>query len=468
MKVYAAFFLPFVKIELHKILLCVVRTMKAEYTCSRCLKDFTSNAKFERHSQRKNPCKPSKAVETILKANPVIETVKDATGSFRKNSLEMNKKIKKEDRKNQGIFFTPKKARDLVFEVLNGLHATPKNILEPSFGSGEFLQDVKEKYPSASITGVELNEELYKSVKIGGVNTVHANFLKYESKSKFDLILGNPPYFLIKEKNKNCMVGRPNIYVAFLYKCLESHLEDDGYLAFVLPTSLFNCSYYEPMRKYIYEKCMIHFVKELDVKYYQTQQDTMLIVLQKKKDPEHKYIFQRSGNIYISPMAKDLSDLVSGTKTLDELGFDVKTGEVVWNQEKEKLSSEPGTLLIYNTNIVDCELRLNNIQDSKNEKKQYIKNFHKTPITQPAILVNRGYGNVFAFNFVFVQNQTFYAENHVNMILARTKEAEKMFPLIIDSFQNTLTKMFVDSYIGNGAISASELHKVLPIFLPDH
>jgi tRNA1(Val) A37 N6-methylase TrmN6 len=440
--------------------------MKTEYTCSICLKDFSSKTQYERHNKRKRPCKASKTVKQILQEIPIVETIRDAEGSFRQNSLEMNKKIKRETRKKEGIFFTPKKARDLLFDVLNKCNVNPKKILEPSFGSGEFLFDIKTRYPYSKITGIELNETLFKSSKeTDGMELVCQNFLTYSSSNTFDLIVGNPPYFLIKEKNKECMVGRPNIYVAFLYKCIEEHLEKDGYLAFVLPTSLFNCSYYEPMRKYIYQNCTIHFVKELDVKYYQTEQDTMLLVLQKKVDPLHKFIFQRSGNIYISPQADDLAELVNNTKTLDELGFDVKTGEVVWNQQKEKLVDKGGVPLIYNSNITNCTLTLNNLKDTKKEKKQYIKDFHKKPISQPAILVNRGYGNVFAFNFVYVNNITFFAENHINMILARRKEAEEMFPLIVKSFKNPLTKKFVESFVGNGAISASELHKVLPIFL---
>lgn len=443
--------------------------MKTEYTCAICLKDFSSKAQYERHNKRKRPCKASKTVKQILQENPIVETIRDAEGSFRQNSLEMNKKIKRETRKANGIFFTPKKARDLVFDVLNKCGVNPEYILEPSFGSGEFLSDMKLRYPLSKITGVELNETLYKSFKpLENIELVHQDFLTYTSSKLFDLIIGNPPYFLIKEKNSNCMVGRPNIYVAFLYKCLEQHLKENGYLAFVLPTSLFNCSYYEPMRKYIYKNCTIKYVKELDVKYYQTEQDTMLLVLQKKIDPSHRFIFERSGNIYISPQSEELTELVKNTKTLDELGFDVKTGEVVWNQEKDKLVEEGGVPLIYNTNITNCELTLNNLKDTKKEKKQYIKGFHKKPISQPAILVNRGYGNVFAFNFVYVNNMTFFAENHINMILARTKEAEAMFPQIVESLKNSLTKKFVECFVGNGAISASELHKILPIFLLDH
>ena len=271
--------------------------------------------------------------------------------SFSEISNKLNKTLSKEIRKSQGIFFTPKKARDLLFD---NLHIKPQHILEPSFGSGEFIDDACIKYPDATITGVEYNDTIFKTYKNPKATLIHHDFMTYTSDTKFDCIIGNPPYFVIKDKNPKCMVGRPNIYIAFLYKCLEIHLSDDGYLGFVLPTSLYNCSYYEPMRKYIYEHCTIHFVKTLDVKYYETAQDTMLIILQKKKDRRHKYIFKRNKSLYITPYYKALENIVKNTKTISELGLCVKTGSIVWNQEKKKLvdSEKDSILLIYNTNIV--------------------------------------------------------------------------------------------------------------------
>jgi hypothetical protein len=377
--------------------------------------------------------------------------------SFRELSNILNKKLSKNDRKNQGIFFTPKKARDLLFEKLD---FTPNNILEPSYGSGEFIEDAMIKFPNSNITGIEFNETIFKSYKNTNKNItlIHDDFMNYKSDTKFDCIIGNPPYFVIKDKNPLCMKGRPNIYVAFLYKCLEIHLSDKGILAFVLPTSLYNCSYYEPMRKYIYDKCSILFVETLDVKYYETGQDTMLIVIKKEKDISHKYFYKN----YITPYYKELNELVKGTTTIKELGLFVKTGDVVWNQEKEKLSDK-GTLLIYSTNLVDGTLVLDNINSK--EKKQYIKGFKKSPIKGKAILVNRGYGNAtYKFNYVYVDLKEFYAENHVNMILPKNIDSEKNLDLVKKSFDDPRTSEFIQKFVGNGAMSKTEIETILPIF----
>jgi type I restriction-modification system DNA methylase subunit len=417
-------------------------------TCPKCLKTFTQLSQYERHEKKKIPCASEQPQQLVNQEDP-----------FRLNSLKLNKQIPLQNRKEQGIYFTPRPARELIYA---NLKTHPKSVLEPSFGSGEFLEDIKQRFPQAKLTGVELNETLYKTNKLEG-NFINADFLKTDFQEQFDLIIGNPPYFITKDKNPSCMNGRPNIYVAFLYKCLTQHLTKGGTLAFVLPTSLYNSSYYEPMRKYIAKNCTITFLQSLDVKYYQTAQDTMVLILENNPDPTKAFILERNDCFFLTPHKKQLQSLLQGTTTLKVLGFQVKTGDVVWNQEKENLTSKEGTLLIYSSNIVDSTLVLDNLQGS--EKKQYIKGYKKTPQTGPTILVNRGYGNVFSLNFTLVENKTFYAENHVNMIIPTTEAAKNHIETVISSLKKKQTQEFIELFVGNGALSKTELESVLPIFV---
>lgn len=376
---------------------------------------------------------------------------------FRESSNYFNQELSKETRQSYGVFFTPKTARERIFEILEKNKVSPTSALEPSFGSGEFLDDLYEKYPDAKIYGVELLESMYEKYQ-DRPNIVNSDFLEYESEP-VDLIVGNPPYFSVKEKKPECMTGKGNIYILFLYKCLTQHLKKDGVLAFVLPTSLYNSSYYEPCRQYIASYTTILALEDLDVKYYDTTQKTMLLVLKKKVTRTKPYIFQQSGNTYITPYYKELKALVKNTKTLKELGYAIKTGEVVWNQNKELLSDE-GDLVIYTTNLVDNKLVLNNL--GKN-KKQYITGF-KRPVTKgPAILVSRGYGNSYRFSFVKVGDIEFYGENHINVIYP--VEPTCSIDKIEKSFQDERTLKFIQYFVGNGALSKTELETILPIFL---
>ena len=375
---------------------------------------------------------------------------------FNTNSSSLNKSLSKDTRKSEGIFFTPYSARKRLFDVLDSMDISPRTILEPSFGSGEFLVDLAKKYPGASIYGVEKNETLFNSVSTS-TTLYNQDFLTYSS-DPVDLIVGNPPYFTVKTKQPECMVGRGNIYIQFLYKCLTQHLTPDGILAFVLPTSLYNSSYYEPCRTYIAQTKTILHLETLDVTYYETSQPTILIVIKNCK-MNNDYVFRYLGNTYITPFYKELYALVKNTTTLKQLGFSVKTGDVVWNQEKDKLSNE-GTLVIYTSNIIDNKLVLGNLTG---EKKQYITNFKNKPTKGPAILVSRGYGNSYRFSYAIVDDIEFHGENHINVISCETRDASNHINKVKKSFESENTMLFIKYFVGNGALSKTELEN-LPIF----
>lgn len=438
------------------------------FVCDTCRREFTKNVGLQKHKQRKTPCKAS-SVDSVPS---LPNSVEDA--EFREASKKFNASLTKEVRQEQGIYFTPKKARDVLFTKLTELGVNPATILEPSFGTGEFLLDAKRLYPDAKLLGVEKNETLFKSLVCPDAELTCGDFLEWSGSA--DLILGNPPYFVVnnsdltpkekKEFNKKyseALTGRPNIYILFLYKCLKEHLNEDGHLAFIVPTSLYNCSYYQPMRDFIQKHTTIRYVETLDKPgFFETGQNTMLLILQKKKSNDN-YIFRsRVGNIYISPQYKELYALTNDTKTLADLGLGVKTGNVVWNQVKDNLADK-GTLLIYSSNINKCELKIDNLCGK--QRKQYVKNLSKPTLSGPVILVERGYGNSFSFNSVLVTLEQFYAENHINVIFPKTPEFIPNLQKVIQSFHDERSKEFVKAFLGNGSISATDLETILPIYV---
>ena len=272
------------------------------------------------------------------------------------------------------------------------------------------------------------------------------------------------------------MTGRPNIYILFLYKCITEHLEPNGIIAFIIPTSLYNCLYYQPMRNYIHKHMTILHLETLcKPGFFETGQETMLIVLQKEKRNDD-YIFMAKDTIYLSPFYKELREITKNTTTLSELGFGVKTGNVVWNQVKDHLidneqkeqkdkfkdKKNKTNLLIYSSNITNCELKLNNL---RGEKKQYVLNIDKPTLNGPVILVERGYGNSFHFNFVVTEEQDFYAENHINVIYPLSKEAAKKMDWIVKSFKDERHINFIRWFLGNGSMPASDLQSMIPIFI---
>ena len=411
------------------------------FECVKCNRVFNQKGKYEKHLIRKTPCKPS-----IVK-NPELQH------EFRSTTDTIHGTLSKTYRQDNGIFFTPLTVRNRVFDVLKKLKCNPKTILEPSFGSGEFLLDLYSKFPKSIIYGVEKDKTLFDSVEKTDL-LFNEDFLEFKN-CIVDLVIGNPPYFNISDKNPNCMTGHGNIYILFIYKCLTEHLNKNGILAFVLPTSLYNSSYYEPCRKYIAENTTILHLENLNAHYFDTTQKTMLLILKNNKENDN-FLFKRYNNVYITPFYKELNELVKKTTTLNELGITIKTGEVVWNQEKDKLSTSDGTLIVYTSNIVDNALVLNNL---KGEKKQYIQNFKKSPTKGPAIVISRGYGNNYKFAYTVVGDIEFYGENHVNVL-----NCGEHMKCISNSLSNKKTAEFIKYFVGNGALSKTEIEYILPIF----
>ena len=77
----------------------------------------------------------------------------------------------------------------------------------------------------------------------------------------FDLIIGNPPYFVCKKSDvpkeySEFIYGRPNIFGLFIIHSL-SLIKPGGIIAFIIPKSFLNSLYYSKIRNYIKETCSI-------------------------------------------------------------------------------------------------------------------------------------------------------------------------------------------------------------------
>jgi len=158
--------------------------------------------------------------------------------------------------------------------------------------------------------------------------------------------------------------------------------------------------------------------------------------------------------------------LFEGSKTLEQLGLKVRTGNIVWNEHKEELTDdEENTLLIYNTNISkDNKLE---IKKFKNEEKgQYIK---KDGRIDPILVVNRGNGNsAYKLNYSIVDKGPYLIENHLNEIYSPKKMSKNqlldVYEKIINSFKNPKTQEFIRLFLGNNGLSKTELETIFPIY----
>lgn len=396
--------------------------------------------------------------------------------NFSKLSYDLTSKLSKLEKKNEGIFFTPSNTVIDNIKLIKKIYPDIKNILEPSCGSGEFITELSKEFPEATIKGVENNKIIYNGIKHlskGNITIINKDFLSYNEKLEYDLIIGNPPYFVISKKivdkkYHGFFDGRPNIFILFIIKCIQM-LKKDGILSFILPKSFINCLYYDKTREFINDNMTIIDISYCKDKYIETEQDTIRFIIQNRK-PEKQSEFSLKLHDYILfgtiEDIKTLKELLKNSKNLAELGFTVNVGTVVWNQCKDILTSDnTKTRLIYSSDIKDGKLILKHY--SNEEKKNYI---NKKGQNNPLLVINRGWGvGDYNFEYCLIEgNIEYLIENHL-ICINYTKEITnekliEMYKKIIKSFENKNTSKFIELYFGNGAINTSELNYIIPIY----
>lgn len=390
-------------------------------------------------------------------------------------SKSLTNSITKAEKKTQGIFFTPPETVINIINKVKSLKSSLESILEPSCGSGEFIDYLTKYFTDSKITAIELNNMIFESIKnkkSNNINLLNEDFIKYTDQNKYDLIIGNPPFYVMKKHEApndyhEYFDGRPNIFLLFVIKSLKM-LKSDGILSFVLPRNFINCLYYDKTRQFIDKNFKIHFIEDCDDEYIDTKQDTIIIVVQKKDNPDNSSFTLKVSDYTIFGTVDNIAKLktyYNNYKTLNELNFRVNVGNVVWNQCKSILTDDnTKTRLIYSGDIADVDT----VKKYKNsEKKNFID---KDGETGPLLVMNRGYGvGQYKFEYSLINiNSKYLIENH--LICLRYKdgisdnELISKYKKIMKSLSNKKTQEFIMTYFGNNAINTTEINYILPIF----
>jgi hypothetical protein len=403
-------------------------------------------------------------------------------------SIDITRELSKNEKKEQGIFITPK---IIIQKLVNAiLNYTSKNgfiiqtILEPSCGTCEIVNYCDNIFNGVHIDAVEFNDKIFEHIKDlnfkNNVSIYHQDFIEFNPKVNYDLIVGNPPYFVlekgykINKKMKPYVCGRPNIFGLFIIQAI-SMLASNGILAFIIPKSFLNSAYYSKIRNYIKETCKIIEIIdfEKDNKFIDTQQSTFGIILKKEATNPNlqidcNYSIKVCDSFVFTNDSLFLKSLFEGAITLAQLGLRVRTGNIVWNEHKDELTDDENeTVLVYNTNLTkEHTIELKSFKND--EKHQYIR---KDGRIDPLLVVNRGNGNSkYVLNYALVSNiGPYLIENHLNEIYSPKKIKKEdliiLFNKVIQSFENPKTQIFITTFLGNNGLSKTELETIFPIYL---
>lgn len=393
---------------------------------------------------------------------------------YTKESIDYLKNTDIKKRKKLGQYFTPKSIRELLLSKL------PKkdnaDILDPACGSGEFLLSCKKYFKNPILYGFDIDKKLINiaSKLVKNESIKNFDFLNIDiNKKKYDYIIGNPPYFElklneeIKKKYFDIIKGRVNIFSLFIKTGLDL-LKDGGYLAYVVPPSMNNGAYFSKLREYIIKNSSLEYLHIIDGadNFHLANQKVMLIILKKTNSKKSsKYIFKKNGITIFTEDKNFLNKSYKNTISLKDIGYTVKTGGIIWNEHKEKLTNDKNnsTLLIWASNINNGKIIIGYTKG----KPQYIKNISNDLIIKSrVVVVNRITGSSKDINIkaAIVNEKEFVCENHVNVIYM-SKNANQNYSLedIFKALQDRTNIKVMRLISGNTQISKTELERLLPI-----
>lgn len=207
-------------------------------------------------------------------------------------------------RKQTGAYYTPKKTvNTLISNLKKCFNTKNKTLCDPCCGTGNFLiglvgngikienlygQDIDEI--SILITRINMflldnsitKEQLYSQFVCG--DTLSNTF-----PCKFSVVLGNPPWGYDFSKEETAYLTAN--YITAKNKAMESYdlfiekgmsmLEDDGYLAYVLPEAILNVSSHQQARELIVKNAAFKFVSYLGNAFSGVQCPAIILGIQK-------------------------------------------------------------------------------------------------------------------------------------------------------------------------------------------
>ena len=209
------------------------------------------------------------------------------------------------DKEKNSSYFTDSA---LSIDILNNIPTLKGNIriLEPSVGSGSFLLQLIKKFshlPSVQIDVFDIDTEilsllklLLKKTKVPkniSIKYFKKDFLTYTFKNNYDLVIGNPPFGKIKNKNtlkeykKIGLSISNNLFTLFLNKSLNLSKN----IALVLPKSLISSPEHDQIRSKIEKKNIFSILDFGENGFKGVKIETIGLVLNGKKSKDNQVKF---------------------------------------------------------------------------------------------------------------------------------------------------------------------------------
>ena len=343
--------------------------------------------------------------------------------------------------------------------------------------------------------------------------TICDSLIKIPTKTDcVDLVIGNPPFGKtphppeLRDKYSRSLFGHANLYGIFTDMAI-TWANPNGYIAYVTPTSFLGGQYFKSLRALISTEAQpvaMDFVSERKGVFEEVLQDTMLVVYNKnnrmkntgknttvnvhslKSNGDGKTVVRKDIGRFQLPVGSEdpwlipkepeqielVEKIIKMPGRFNRYGFEIITGQLVWNRNKERMCSEhiPGSYPIIWADAIgtDGEIRL--ISNRPHRLLYFmpsdVQEFLIT--TKPCILIKRTtakeqkrriFASILSQNLI-VNNGGVVIENHVNIIKPTSEKTPISLGTLVTLLNSDMFDMIYRLISGSVAVSAFELNNI--------
>ncbi len=189
------------------------------------------------------------------KTSKLIQFIKENPLNLGVATLARIAELSNSKRENNAAYYTNRFITNEIFKELPDIVKDEISILEPSVGVGNFLPFVFKKFEDVkkvNIDVVDVDEMNLKILKLllskqqvplnFSIRFIRADTLSYDFGKKYDLVIGNPPFFKLKAKDaekylkNNRNKNTTNTFEFFLEKALTI----SDYVVMITPKAVLN------------------------------------------------------------------------------------------------------------------------------------------------------------------------------------------------------------------------------------
>ena len=443
-----------------------------------------------------------------------------------------------------GQYYTPENIVEMIIKLtdINFEELQDKRLIDPSCGAGVFylkiidiLINKKKTLPvilsivNDTFWGYDIDEislfltklcicvhlktELEISINevIGVVNSlnnhfVHTNTLLNDTNT-FDYVIGNPPYFkiknskTIKNKYKDYIRGQSNAYALFIMWALNN-LNQEGKICLIIPQSIRNGWHFELVRKHV-SQFKVTNIYCLDARnrknvFKDVEQAVMIMAIEKNNKNNFTTVFVDKNN-YVTEEKYRQEDIISQARFLIPESYDVfelikildgypkfkdivkdlvfGNGLFVWNQKKKEIVNAGKDLpIIYanyiRTNEFSFIPQKNNSDEErkpfcpKKDNESFVFTGNRLLVKRTSSMDNFKRIKACLINDEFLReaNNEYFVENHVNVLYQKEnkqKEIDINKQLYILAYLcSDLANFYIFQTNGNTQVSANELNNL--------